>query len=184
MTAHAPSQAWSRYAKKISYLSLDVDGVMTDGRLYYSATGEALKAFHARDGHALKLWHQLGYHSLIISGRDTAIVKLRAQELGIEHVFLGIGDKLEQMHSFCKQTSTALEAIAHMGDDLPDLPIMQAVGLSISVADGHASVRERAHLVTYNKGGNGAVSEAVTAILAAKGEWDGALQRILARLLP
>lgn len=169
--------------KKISCLSLDVDGVMTDGRLYYSATGEALKAFHARDGYALKLWHQLGYHSLIISGRDTAITKFRAQELGVENVFLGINDKLEQMHYFCRQTNTALEAIAHIGDDLPDLPVMQAVGLSISVADGHTSVRARADLVLSNKGGDGAVSEVVAAILASKGEWDGALQRILDRSL-
>lgn len=155
---------------------MDVDGVLTDGRLYYGPQGESLKAFHARDGYALKLWHQLGFGSLIISGRESSMVQIRAQELGIRHLFVGVADKVAEMNRFCQQTKTDPKTIAHIGDDLPDLPLMLAVGLAISVADGHRSVREHAAFVTEAAGGAGAVSEAVHKILVAQNLWETALK--------
>lgn len=170
---------WPDNAHLIKWLSLDVDGVLTDGRLYYDATGEALKAFHVRDGQALKLWHQQGMQSLVISGRESAIARLRAQELGIKHLFFGVDNKAAKIRAFCQQTDTAPETIAHIGDDLPDLSLMAIVGLGIGVADSHEDVRARADFVTNAKGGTGAIAEVVRTILDVQGRWQGTLQDMM-----
>lgn len=156
---------WYKNTPGIKWLSLDVDGVLTDGRLYYGTEGEALKVFHARDGSAIKRWHQLGFHSLIISGRTSEMVRVRSQELGIQHVFLDVADKEDQLHSFCRENKVDPITVAHIGDDLPDLSLMLTVGIGISVNDGHPDIRAQADFITDAKGGMGAVSEAIASIL-------------------
>ena len=169
-----PDETVLRLMQKIQWLSLDVDGVLTDGRLYYDASGkEALKAFHVRDGQALKLWHQLGFRSLIISGRGGVAVQKRAAELGIQPVFMNIENKLSCLQDFCKQQSIHLQHIAHIGDDLADIPLIKATGLGIAVADGHTEAQEKADFVTATAGGLGVVSEVVQQILHAQGMWEG-----------
>lgn len=163
------SPNWLDSAKNIHCLSLDVDGVLTDGRLYYGEQGENCKAFHVRDGQALKTWHEQGHSSLIISGRSSPIVQRRASELGIGAVFMGITDKLAQAQLFCEEAGVAMAALAHMGDDFPDLALMSAAGLGISVADGQSDVRQSADFVTEAKGGEGAVGEAIYQILRLQG---------------
>lgn len=155
--------------KNIRCLCLDVDGILTDGRLYYNEQGEVLKVFHVHDGYALKVWHAQSYSSLIISGRNSAAMSERAAELGIDHVFQGVTDKLAKARLFCEETGTDIDTMAALGDDWPDLALMGAVGLSLSVADARPEVRQQAHYVTEAKGGTGAVAEAIYEILRLQG---------------
>lgn len=165
-------------AQKINWLSLDVDGVLTDGSLYYGAKGEQLKVFNVRDGYAIKLWHQLGYKSLIVSGRNSDITQRRADELNIQYVYLGVTDKLAIVQNFCQQAKTSLDQIAHIGDDLPDLALINAVGLSISVADAHPSLKTHSDWITDAGGGQGVISEVVEKILTIKGQWQEVIRQL------
>lgn len=158
-------------AGEITHLCLDVDGVLTDGRLYYSASGEeAIKAFHVRDGRAIKSWLELGLKVLVISGRSAPQVKVRMKELGVEAVFTGVDDKLAVASRYCQSQDVALSELAHIGDDLPDVELMRAVGLGLSVADAEPCVRTAADWVSKAKGGEGAVAEAITALLQARSQ--------------
>ena len=161
--------SWVIKAGPISHLCLDVDGILTDGRLYYSAAGEeAYKAFHVRDGHAIKSWRDHGFEVLVISGRAAPQVSPRMQELGVTDVFLGVEDKLACARRYCQQHDLSLSAMAYMGDDYPDLALLQAAGLGLSVADAAEAVRAQADWVSRTKGGRGAVAEAIAALLQAK----------------
>ncbi|MEO6654723.1 MAG: HAD hydrolase family protein [Pyrinomonadaceae bacterium] len=155
-------------AKRIELLIMDCDGVLTDGRLYFDADGEALKVFHVRDGYGLKLWHEAGYKSGIISGRKSAIVENRAHDLGIEFVWLGREEKTTAFHELVASANIPPEHIAFIADDSIDLPIFPLVGLSVAVRDAHDSVRDAAHLVTQKNGGRGAVRELIDLLLDSK----------------
>ncbi len=147
---------------------LDVDGVLTDGRLWFGARGEALKVFHVRDGLGLQQLAAAGVALAIISGRRSAAVARRARELGIRLVAQGVRDKLAQLDEFCARLGIGREACACIGDDTPDVPMMRAVGLAFAVADAHASARAVAHVVTGLPGGRGAVREACDLLLARR----------------
>ncbi len=153
----------------IRLLVLDVDGVLTDGRLYFGARGEALKVFHVRDGHGIVQLRRAGIAVAVISGRRSPMVAVRCRELGIEHVHQGIGDKLAVFRRLCARLKLAPAACACIGDDLPDLPLLQAVGRSFAVADAHPDVRRLAGHVTGLPGGSGAVREVCDLLLAAGG---------------
>jgi len=145
--------------RRVQMLVLDVDGVLTDGRLYYGARGESLKVFHVRDGHGVKQVAAAGITVAIISGRKSAAVTRRARELGIRHVTQGVTDKLACLTRLSKARSLSLEQCACVGDDTPDAPMLQAAGVAIAVADAHPDALAVADLVTSRAGGQGAVRE-------------------------
>jgi 3-deoxy-D-manno-octulosonate 8-phosphate phosphatase (KDO 8-P phosphatase) len=152
----------------IRLLVLDVDGVLTDGRLYYGPRGEALKVFHVRDGYGLVQLRRAGVAVAVISGRRSPMVTVRCRELGIEHVHQGIADKLPVFTRLCARLKLTAAACACIGDDLPDLPLISAAGLGFAVADAHPQVRRAAGHVTRLPGGSGAVREVCDLLLAAR----------------
>jgi 3-deoxy-D-manno-octulosonate 8-phosphate phosphatase (KDO 8-P phosphatase) len=167
-------------AGKIRLLSLDVDGVLTDGKLFFDAAGVEYKAFHARDGHGLKLLQQSGVKVAVISGRKSASVALRMESLGIDLVYQGYEDKLTALHDLVQRLALTPEQIAHVGDDVLDLPLMCKVGLAIAVQDAHFVVKQHAHWCTQLPGGNGAVREVSDLIMQAQGTFAAAIGRYLA----
>ena len=155
-------------ADRIKLLVLDVDGVLTDGRLWFGAEGEALKVFHVRDGAGIKALQAAGISVAIISGRASAAVARRAAELGIRHVRQGADDKAAALGELLRETGVAASLTACMGDDTPDLAVMALVALPIAVADAHPSVLAAAHHVTRLGGGRGAVREICDLLIEAR----------------
>jgi 3-deoxy-D-manno-octulosonate 8-phosphate phosphatase (KDO 8-P phosphatase) len=156
-------------AAAIRLLVLDVDGVLTDGRLYYGARGEALKVFHVRDGYGIRGLIRAGVEVAVISGRRSRAVAARCRELGIARVVQGAADKLAAFERLRRRTRIAARACACVGDDLPDVALFGAVGLAFAVADAHPLARRAAHHVTALPGGRGAVREVCDRLLAAQG---------------
>lgn len=155
-------------AARVSLLVLDVDGVLTDGRLYYGVRGEALKVFHVRDGLGVKLLTAAGVTVAVISGRRSGMTARRCRELGIRHVIQGVEDKLAAFHRLREGLELASGACACVGDDVPDVPLMREVGLAFAVADAHPEARSAAHVVTRLRGGKGAVREVCDYLLTAR----------------
>ncbi len=149
----------------IKILVLEVDGVLTDGRLYYAADGEALKVFHVRDGHGIKSLLSAGIEIAIISGRSSTALERRARELGIRHICQGIEDKGVALANLLHELGFSAAQAACLVDDTPDLPMMHIVGLPVAVADAHPKVLAAAKLVTRLPGGAGAVRELADQIL-------------------
>lgn len=162
-------------ARPIRLMLSDVDGVLTDGTITIDNTGVESKTFHVRDGLAIKLWQRCGFHFGIVTSRNSQIVKQRAAELGVEVVRQGAVDKLPVVLEILAQLKVELPETCYIGDDLPDMPAMNEVGLPIAVADAAAEVREMAKWTTQQPGGHGAVREAVERLLKAKGIWDSNL---------
>jgi 3-deoxy-D-manno-octulosonate 8-phosphate phosphatase (KDO 8-P phosphatase) len=144
----------------VRLLVLDVDGVLTDGRLYFGPAGEALKVFHVRDGHGLKAVAAAGIVLAIVSGRRSRAVSARARELGIRHVRQGVTDKMAELDRLCATLGFERRQCACIGDDTPDVPLMRAVGVAFAVRDAHPEARAAADVVTRLPGGRGAVREA------------------------
>jgi len=153
----------------IRMLVLDVDGVLTDGRLYYGAGGEALKVFHVRDGAGLKELLRAGIQVCVISGRNSEAVTVRCTELGITNVEQGCEDKVAALHRVCKRLRTEVAECLCVVDDASDLSLMKTTGFAVAVADAHAAVLDAADRVTVNPGGRGAVREVCDWLLAARG---------------
>jgi 3-deoxy-D-manno-octulosonate 8-phosphate phosphatase (KDO 8-P phosphatase) len=155
----------------IELLLLDVDGVLTDGRIIYGDDGVEWKVFHVRDGSGLKLWHNAGKRSAVISGRSSRVVEVRAAELGISFARQGISDKGSAYQQAMRDANARPEQICFVGDDIPDLPILSNCGLAVAVADACPEVRAAAHYVTRARGGNGAVRETIELILRCQNRW-------------
>jgi 3-deoxy-D-manno-octulosonate 8-phosphate phosphatase (KDO 8-P phosphatase) len=153
---------------RIKLLMLDVDGVLTDGQLHFSARGEAFKSFHVRDGHGLKLLMESGVTVAVASGRRSAAVSARMRELGVRHVAQGCADKVRALLVVTRRLGIGPLAAACLVDDTPDLPLMTAVGFAGAVADAHPLVRSAAHWVSEAPGGAGAVRELCDALLRAR----------------
>ncbi len=166
-------------AKKIKLIAFDVDGVLTDGKISYSSSGEEIKSFNVRDGHAIKMAFRAGLTIAVITGRESSIVQRRCEELGIELLYQGIKDKQLSLGDIMERTGFAASEIIFMGDDIVDLPVMMLVGLGCSPSDAAEEVRERSDLVTRAPGGNGAARELVFIILQAQGLLDGLMARYL-----
>jgi len=166
-------------AKKLKLLILDVDGVLTDGKLFFDNEGNEYKSFHARDGHGIKLLRQTGVEVAVISGRKSNSVALRMKSLGIEHVYQGHEDKRAAFNELLNKVGVTPEQVAHVGDDLLDLPIMTRVGLAIAVNDANFAVKERADWCTSSLGGNGAVREVCDLIMQAQGHFNDLLNAYL-----
>ena len=164
-------------AAKIRLLVLDVDGVLTDGSIIYTAAGDEIKCFHVRDGNGIRMVMQAGIEVALITGRRSEAVAHRAKNLGISQVFQGVRDKLEVLRTLQSDLGVSTDETAVMGDDLVDLPIMLTAGLAAAVADASREVRENSHLVTTAFGGKGAVREVCEILLKAKGLWDDILRQ-------
>lgn len=158
-------------AQGIRMLFLDVDGVLTDGGLYFGAEGEALKRFNTLDGHGIKLLQSAEIHVAIISGRDCAALRSRLNTLGIKHAALGVEDKVEAARTILKTLGLDWSACAAMGDDWPDLPLMQSVRLALAPANAHQENLACAHWVTQATGGNGAVRAVCDLLLWANHQY-------------
>jgi 3-deoxy-D-manno-octulosonate 8-phosphate phosphatase (KDO 8-P phosphatase) len=155
----------------IELLVLDVDGVMTDGRINYAGTDVEVKTFHVRDGSGLKIWAESGKRAAIITGRNSPAVARRAAELGINLLVQGAPDKLVALRSILAATELRPAQVAAIGDDLPDLPVLEGVGLAMAVGDACPEVRVAAHHVTRAPGGRGAVREAIELVMRCQGIW-------------
>ncbi len=155
-------------ARPVRLLVLDVDGVLTDGRLYLSAEGEELKVFHVRDGYGLVAVQQSGVTVAIISGRDCAAVTRRAAELGIAHVMQGVSDKAAALEKLMGSLGVDKHEVACVGDDTPDIAMLRKAGLPIAVADAHPGVISETVWSTTSVGGRGAVREICDLLLSAK----------------
>ncbi|MFY9825213.1 MAG: hypothetical protein WAM82_27795 [Thermoanaerobaculia bacterium] len=170
----------ARRARDLDWLLLDVDGVMTDGRLYYGPDGERWKVFHVHDGVGLKLIKDAGLKVGLLTGRGNAALETRSRELGLDAVVEGRHDKDAAFTEFLAQHGTAAERVAYIGDDILDLPVLRRCGLSFTPADGAPEVRERVHRVLTRTGGHAAVREMCELILRARGDWDKAIAHLLA----
>jgi 3-deoxy-D-manno-octulosonate 8-phosphate phosphatase (KDO 8-P phosphatase) len=163
--------------RRVELILSDVDGVLTDGGIWYNNQGVELKAFHIRDGLGIKLWQRAGFRFGVLTARTSHIVKLRAGELGIDIVRQGFEDKLPAAQEIIRDCRLTPEQVCYIGDDLTDLPVIRAVGLGAAVADAAAEVRAAAVYTTQLSGGRGAVRELIETILKAKSRWDDAIQR-------
>ncbi len=168
-------------AKQLKLLILDVDGVLTDGKLFFDNEGIEYKGFHARDGHGIKLLRQTGVEVAVISGRTSHSVALRMKNLGIEHVYQGHEHKLAAFNDILDKLGITPDQAAHVGDDLLDLPIMIRVGLAIAVADANFAVKAHADWCTSLSGGHGAVREVCDFIMQAQGQFDDIVNAYLVR---
>ena len=162
-------------ARNIKLLLLDVDGVLTDGGIWYTDAGDELKRFHVRDGSGLRIWQDAGLKVAILSGRTSAAVERRAKELGIFPIIQGQADKRAALSDILTATGATADQVCAVGDDLPDIPLMTACGLSAAVADAAAEVRAVASYTTAMPGGRGAVREVIEWLLKLRGEWTAAV---------
>ena len=174
-----PLQHILEKAKKLKVLILDVDGVLTDGRLFFDSEGNEYKSFHARDGHGIKLLRQTGVEVAVISGRKSSSVALRMKSLGIELVYQGRENKITAFNEIIEKLGIIPEQAAHIGDDLLDLPIMIRGGLASAVNDANFAVKQRADWCTVLPGGQGAVREVCDFIMQAQGRFDEVLDAYL-----
>jgi 3-deoxy-D-manno-octulosonate 8-phosphate phosphatase (KDO 8-P phosphatase) len=158
-------------ARKVRFLVMDVDGVLTDGRMILSERGDELKAFHTRDGVAIALAKRAGWRTALVTGETSTIAKARGTKLGVDVVILGARRKAETVEALRAEYELSADAVAYIGDDLLDVPAMQRAGLAIAVADGSETVRRLAHAVTRAAGGQGAVREAIEWILRVQRRW-------------
>lgn len=167
-------------ANRIKLLLLDVDGVLTDGRLYFSNQGDEFKTFSTLDGHGIKMLQKSGVKVGIITGRTSNLVAKRANDLGINILVQGREDKWDALQEILAEHPLALEEIAFMGDDWPDLTVMCRVGLALTPANGHFTVVERSHWQSQARGGEGAVREACDMLMKAQNTFDQILKPYLA----
>ncbi len=159
-------------ARRVRFVLMDVDGVLTDGRIYAFSDGAEGRAFSVRDGHGIRLAQRAGLRLGILSGRRCAAVEARARELAIEEVHQGVLDKLRRYEDIARRLGLADEAVCYIGDDLVDAPVLRRVGLAVAPADADARVRGWAHWVTRCPGGAGAVRETLELLLQAQGHWE------------
>jgi len=162
-------------ARRIRMVLLDVDGVLTDGRLTYQKDGSELKTFHALDGMGIRLAQNAGIEIGVITGRRSGAVKHRCEELGMTEIHQGSGQKLPVLEEILERRGLSREEVAFVGDDLPDLPVLRRVGFAVTVTDARPEVLEVADASSERIGGNGAVREILEAVLKVQGKWDNIL---------
>ncbi len=166
-------------AAQVRLVVFDVDGVLTDGGLFFGDDGQEYKAFYSRDGHGMKMLRETGVEIGIITGRSSAVVAHRMNNLGIEHVFQGRVEKLPAWEELLGTLRLAPGQVAYVGDDVVDLPVMRRAGLAVAVQDAHALVKQHAHWQTPSPGGRGAARDVCELIMEAQGSLAGMLARYL-----
>ncbi|MCA9402070.1 MAG: HAD-IIIA family hydrolase [Candidatus Omnitrophica bacterium] len=164
--------------KKVKMLILDVDGVLTTGLINIDNQGNETKNFHVLDGFGIVLFHKAGFHSAIISARAADAVRLRAEDLGIKNIYQDAKPKTKAFEQILKDYSLRAEEVCFMGDDLPDLCLLNKVGLAVSVPNGSSEAQAAADYVTQKRGGDGAVREVIELILKGKGLWEQILKNM------
>jgi 3-deoxy-D-manno-octulosonate 8-phosphate phosphatase (KDO 8-P phosphatase) len=174
VTPTVPASATER-ASRVKLMIFDVDGVFTDGSLYFTADGDTMKSFSSLDGHGVKLLASIGVQTAIITGRRSGIVAARAEELGITHLHQGVADKTLALQELLRETGLHAADCGYMGDDWPDLAVMRLCVFAAAPANAHPEVIQRAHWVAEARGGHGAVREVCDAILRAQHRYDGLL---------
>jgi 3-deoxy-D-manno-octulosonate 8-phosphate phosphatase (KDO 8-P phosphatase) len=175
-TEASPADLLAR-AGKIRLACFDVDGTLTDGRLYFDGDGHEMKAFHVLDGQGLVLLRKVGIEVALVTARQSAAAAHRARDLGVRG-HIGVGDKRGCVEGLAAELGITLEDVVFMGDDLPDLAVMRAVGLAVAPANAHTWTREHAHWCTNARGGEGAARELCDLLLTAQGHMDGLLARM------
>ena len=165
---HRRSDEFNTKLASVRCLTLDVDGVLTDGKLYMLPDGKECVAFDIQDGLGLVQLQRAGIHAAAISGRDNGAVRARLEYLNFRHIYLGVADKARALMDLMQSTGLSADSIAHMGDDLPDMPILDLVGVRIAVPNAMPAVLERADYITFRKGGHGAVREVCEMLLEAR----------------
>ena len=163
----------------IRLLVLDVDGVLTDGRLIVNGDGSESKSFNALDGHGIRMWRRAGLKIAFLSGRDSGPTNYRASQLEIDYCLQNCHDKLPELKKLLERADISPNAVAYVGDDLPDLPPMRYVGFAVAVANAIKEVKQHADYVTTHSGGSGAVREVIEHILKKTGKWDQLMERYL-----
>ena len=163
--------------KSIKILILDVDGVLTDGRVIYTDSGEEIKRFDVRDGHGLKLLMRSGIEVILLTGRESKVVLHRARDLGIEHVYQKALNKIEVYKTIIAQRNLEDKEVGFVGDDLVDLPVLRKVGFSAAVPDAVPEVKEIVDYITTKKGGEGAVREICELLLKAQNKWEAVTEK-------
>ena len=163
---------FSNKIKKIKVLLLDVDGVLTPGHVFIGPDGDEMQVFNVYDGYGIRLWRRAGFKVGFVSGRNSTAVIHRAKKLGIDFLHLGASDKLAIFEKIVKSERIKAEAMAFVGDDLQDLPILRKAGFAIAVSNAMPEVKKAAHYITRKSGGSGAVREAIEYMLKNKGIWD------------
>ncbi len=166
-------------AARVRLLALDVDGVLTDGSIVYTESGEQVQGFHVHDGLGIKLLMEAGVEVAIISSRSTGALVRRAKELGIARAYQGVRDKIQVYEGILHELGLEDGEVAYVGDDWVDLPLLKRVGLAVAVADATAPMKDHVHYVTRIPGGQGAVREVCDLILTAKGLWNDLLNSML-----
>lgn len=166
--ARIPAEVQAR-ARAVRLMVFDVDGILTDGSLWYGPHGEAVKSFHALDGHGLRLLREQGIRVAWVSGRKSTITARRAAELGISPALQGVHDKIGALEELAREAGLGLHETGYMGDDIIDLPALQRCGFAVSVPNAPFYIRQAAHWITERPGGDGAVRECCDLILAAQG---------------
>lgn len=179
MTDTGPIPDWGARAWQLEWLLFDADGVFTDGRLLYGADGEQWKVFDVRDGLGVKLAQRAGLKVGILSGRTSAALERRAQDLELDALIMDRSDKAAAFSEFLADHATVPERVAYLGDDLIDLPVLRRCGLSFAPADAVAEVQEQVDRVLERRGGRGAVREMCELVLRARGDWEGLVARYL-----
>ncbi|MCP4746155.1 MAG: HAD hydrolase family protein [Desulfobacteraceae bacterium] len=159
-------------------LLLDVDGVLTGGEIIYTDSGEQVKLFDVKDGIGIRMLKAAGLEVGIITGRTGSALRHRCKNLGIDLIYDGIRDKAQVMEQISSQTGLAVESMAFVGDDLPDLAVLKKAGLAVAVGDAHEMIKAQAHITTQALGGHGAVREVCEAILKAQGKWDDLVKQL------
>ena len=173
------TQELKQLAQPIKLAVFDIDGIMTDGRLYFTSLGDEIKAFNVKDGLGLKLLRDTGVEVAIITGRTSELVKRRANDLKIEKLVQGREDKKTALKELLKNEKLSPEQVAYMGDDLPDLAAIRYVGLGVTVADGLPLVKQHANLITEKNGGDGAVREFCEWLMLAQGTFNQVMDNYL-----
>ncbi len=164
-------------SKKIKFLLLDADGVLTDGMIYYGSYGEELKAFNIQDGLGLSLWRRQGKMSAIVTAKRSSLLKRRAKHLGILQVYQNAFRKIDIYEKIKKKYNLLDSEICFIGDDLIDIPVLKKTGLAVSVPDAPSEVKEVSDIITQHPGGSGAIREIIELILKSQGLWEKVLQQ-------
>jgi len=166
-------------AKNIKLVIFDVDGVMTDGSLFFGDDGQEYKAFNSFDGHGMRMLIEGGIKPAVITGRKSLVVEHRMKDLGVELIYQGYRDKTPAYEALLKEVGLSAEQVAYVGDDVVDLPVMSRVGFAIAVQNSHPFVKQHAHWITPRNGGSGAVRDVVELLLEARGTLASKLESYL-----
>ena len=178
------NQELERRLRRVKLVALDVDGVLTDGRIYVADSGERIRAFDVKDGSAIVYLQRAGVRVALLSGESRDAVRHRAERLGIQTVLLGYKNKRRGLEDLLKAEDASVEEICYVGDDLPDVPVMRAVGLAVAVADADPMAKSAARFVLSKPGGRGAVRELAERLLKAQGKWQAILERYFSEAGP